>query len=100
MTAVHEPTPFKIAVAESELDDLRRRLHSARWPDELAGAGWDYGTEQAALRSLVDRWSDGYDWRATEAELNGWGSFITSTVVIGPPSPVLRRAKPSRAETY
>ena len=78
MTAVHELTPFKIAVAESELDDLRRRLHSARWPDELAGAGWDYGTEQAALRSLVDRWSDGYDWRATEAELNGWGSFITT----------------------
>lgn len=71
-------TPFKIDVADDELDDLRRRLQSARWPDELAGAGWDYGTDQAALRSLVDRWRHGYDWRATEAELNGWGSFITT----------------------
>jgi epoxide hydrolase len=78
MTTLHKLTPFKIAVADDELNDLRRRLQSARWPDELAGAGWDYGTEQAALRSLVDRWSDGYDWRATEAELNGWGSFITT----------------------
>ncbi len=78
MTTVHELTPFKIAVADGELDDLRRRLQSARWPDELAGSGWDYGTDQRTLRSLVDRWRDGYDWRATESELNGWGSFIAT----------------------
>jgi pimeloyl-ACP methyl ester carboxylesterase len=78
MTAVQKLTPFTIAVAEDELDDLRRRLHSARWPDELTGSGWDYGTDQAALRSLIDRWRDGYDWRGTEAELNGWGSFVTT----------------------
>jgi pimeloyl-ACP methyl ester carboxylesterase len=78
MSATHAMTPFKIAVGDGELDDLRRRLESARWPDELAGSGWDYGTDQAALRSLVDRWRDGYDWRPTEAELNGWGSSITT----------------------
>ena len=26
----------------------------------------------------MDRWRDGYDWRATEAELNDWGSFTTT----------------------
>jgi microsomal epoxide hydrolase len=51
---------------------------SARWPVELDGAGWDYGTDQAFLRSVIDRWADGYDWRRTEAELNGWGSFVTT----------------------
>ena len=71
-------TPFPIDVAEAELDDLRRRLDSARFPAELPGCGWDYGTEQAFLRSVVDRWRDGYDWRATEAELNECGSFITT----------------------
>lgn len=35
MSTGNNLTPFKIAVADSELDDLRRRLHSARWPDEL-----------------------------------------------------------------
>ena len=78
MGTVNGLTPFKIEVADDELSDLRGRLQSARWPDEFAGAGWDYGTDQAALRSLVDRWRDGYDWRATEAELNDWGSFITT----------------------
>jgi epoxide hydrolase len=78
MGTVNGLTPFKIDVADDELSDLRGRLQSARWPDEFAGAGWDYGTDQAALRLLVDRWRDGYDWRATEAELNDWGSFITT----------------------
>jgi pimeloyl-ACP methyl ester carboxylesterase len=70
--------PFTIAIPDSELDDLHRRLVSARWPVELDGAGWDYGTDQAFLRSVIDRWAEGYDWRRTEAELNGWGSFVTT----------------------
>jgi pimeloyl-ACP methyl ester carboxylesterase len=68
---------FTIAVPDEQLDDLRRRLENARWPAEIEGAGWDYGTDQAFLRALVERWLGGYDWRATEAELNGWGSSIT-----------------------
>ena len=70
--------PLTLAVADSELDDLRRRLESARWPAELPGSGWDYGTEQGFLRSVLERWRDGYDWRATEAEINGWGSSVTT----------------------
>lgn len=70
--------PFPIDIAESQLDDLQRRLTSARWPAEIEGAGWDYGTDQTFLRSLVDRWTNGYDWRRTEDELNGWGSFVTT----------------------
>jgi microsomal epoxide hydrolase len=78
MTTVNPMTPFDIAVDDADLDDLRRRLESARWPAELPGSGWDYGTDQSFLRSVVDRWRDGYDWRTTEAELNGWGSFVST----------------------
>jgi microsomal epoxide hydrolase len=78
MTTAQSLTPFPITVAEADLDDLRRRLDSARFPAELPDSGWDYGTEQRFLRSIVDRWRDGYEWRATEAELNGWGSFVTT----------------------
>jgi pimeloyl-ACP methyl ester carboxylesterase len=69
--------PFTIAVPGADLDDLRRRLEGARWPAEIEDAGWDYGTDQAFLRDVVERWLGGYDWRATEAELNGWGSSVT-----------------------
>jgi epoxide hydrolase len=69
--------PFEVGIADSQLDDLRGRLERARWPAELPGSGWDYGTEQAFLKVVVDRWVNGYDWRRTESELNSWGSCIT-----------------------
>lgn len=70
--------PYPIDIAQAELDDLHRRLTHARWPAEIDGAAWDYGTEQAFLRSVVDRWVNGYDWRRVEDEINGFGSFITT----------------------
>jgi len=69
--------PYPIAIAQDQLDDLQRRLESARWPAEIDGAGGDYGTDQAFLRTVIERWTGGYDWRRTESELNGWGSFTT-----------------------
>lgn len=78
MVAQNRVTPCDIAIAGGELDDLRRRLEHARWPAELTGAAWDYGTDQTFLRSVVERWVGGYDWRTTEAEINGWGSFVTT----------------------
>ncbi len=64
------PEPFRIAVAEEILDDLRDRIGRTRWPDEVPGAGWDYGTNLEFLRELLDYWSDGFDWRARQEELN------------------------------
>lgn len=31
--------PFRIAIPQSDLDDLRDRLARTRWPDELPGVG-------------------------------------------------------------
>lgn len=51
MTSSVEPLP--IAVEQSQLDDLRRRLEHARWLAELDGASWDYGTDQTFLRQVT-----------------------------------------------
>lgn len=69
------PTPFTIDVPAAVLEDLHRRLERVRWPDAVPGAGWDYGSDPAYLRALVDYWRDGYDWRAEEATLNRWRQF-------------------------
>jgi pimeloyl-ACP methyl ester carboxylesterase len=60
------------------LDDLRQRLARARLPDEVEGAGWDYGFPVAYLRELVDSWRDEYDWRKHEARLNEFDHFRTT----------------------
>ncbi len=70
-----EVRPFTIAVEESVLEDLRRRLADTRWPDEIPGSGWDYGSNLAYLKELVEYWRTGFDWRAQEAKLNAFSHF-------------------------
>ena len=70
--------PYRVQIDQADLDDLQARLARVRWPDELAGAGWDYGVPVDWVRGLVDRWRDGYDWRAHEARLNAHPQFTTT----------------------
>ncbi|UED86751.1 epoxide hydrolase family protein [Streptomyces profundus] len=63
-------TPFRIAVPQADLDDLDDRLARTRWPNEIDGAGWDYGFPLARLTELAEHWRTDYDWRAHEARLN------------------------------
>lgn len=64
--------PFKIEVPDAVLDDLRERLGEARWPAEVEGSGWNYGTNREYLRELVAYWRDRFlpDWRRHEKALN------------------------------
>ncbi|KAK1227129.1 hypothetical protein PQX77_009869 [Marasmius sp. AFHP31] len=63
-------TPFNISIPDSEIAFLKQKLELTRLPDELDGAGWDYGAPLADIKRLVARWKDGYDWRKYEKELN------------------------------
>jgi pimeloyl-ACP methyl ester carboxylesterase len=68
---------FTINLAQSTLDDLRERLARTRWLDEIEGADWDYGTNLAYLKELVDYWQRTFDWRTQEAKLNAFPQFRT-----------------------
>jgi len=70
--------PFKIQVPEAVLTDLKQRLARTRFPGEINGSGWDYGTNLAYLRELVTYWRDRFDWRAAERRLNQFDQFTTN----------------------
>ncbi len=70
-------TSFRVDVSEATLDDLRERLERTRFPGQIPGAGWDYGTDLDYLRGLVAYWRDGYDWRSTEHSLNQFPQHTT-----------------------
>lgn len=83
-TAAHVTTgadeairPFRVAVPQADLDDLRERLLRTRWPSEAPEQGWARGVPVAYLRELAAYWADGYDWRAWEARLNAHPQFLT-----------------------
>ena len=69
--------PFPIAVADDDLEDLRRRLAATRWPDRETVPDGSQGPQLDRIRALCDHWATGYDWRRAERDLNGFGSSRT-----------------------
>ncbi|WP_285701612.1 epoxide hydrolase family protein [Actinomadura sp. NBRC 104412] len=78
MSETSQITPYRVQIPQDELDDLRDRLRRTRWAPQLTGTGWERGVPTDYLRRLVDRWADGFDWRAREAELNRFPQFTTT----------------------
>jgi len=74
MTAI---TPFRIAVPDDVLDDLRQRLARTRWPERECVDDWSQGIPLDYTRELAAYWADGYDWRVREAALNRFDQFTT-----------------------
>lgn len=77
MTSSTAITPFQLDVPQPELDDLRQRLLATRWPDRETVGDTSQGPTLEKIQSLVEHWATTYDWRRTEALLNGWGQHTT-----------------------
>jgi pimeloyl-ACP methyl ester carboxylesterase len=69
--------PFRVAVPQAAVDDLKERLANTRWPDESPGEGWSRGVPMDYLKELARYWQTTYDWRAHEAKLNEYPQFTT-----------------------
>ena len=69
------PKPFRLHVADREIEDLRARLERVRWPDEPPLEPWSTGTSVAYLQDFVRYWRSRFDWRSWEAKLNAFRQF-------------------------
>jgi pimeloyl-ACP methyl ester carboxylesterase len=70
--------PFTVAVPEATLTDLRERLARTRWPEDFGNDQWQFGTNTAYLKELVEYWRTQYDWRAQEKAINSYSHFRTT----------------------
>ena len=70
-------SPFKIKVADEEIDDLKARLKNARWPEQATLSGWEQGVPLDYAVYLMDYWRKDYNWRECESYLNGLPHFST-----------------------
>ena len=69
--------PFRIAVGDAVLDDLRSRLRNTRWPEAEVVDDWSQGTPLAWIKEICRYWAEEYDWRSREALLNRFEQFTT-----------------------
>jgi pimeloyl-ACP methyl ester carboxylesterase len=67
----------RVHIAQTDLDDLSRRLESTRWTDEIPGSDAEYGVSLAQVRAWAEHWRTRFDWRAVEARLNAFPQFVT-----------------------
>lgn len=67
--------PYKLSIPQAEVDDLKRRLKAARFPEAIDGAGWERGVPVAYLKKLAKHWEENFDWREAEAEINKFEQF-------------------------
>ena len=70
--------PFRVAIPEEDLNDLRRRIAATRWPDRETVQDQSQGIPLAKLQELVRHWGTAYDWRKAEAKLNSLPQFVTN----------------------
>ncbi len=78
MTNHDEIRPFRIAIPQADLEDLRSRLARTRWPARPRVDDWSRGVPVGYLRQLAGYWATGFDWRAQEAALNQFPQFTTA----------------------
>ena len=69
--------PFRIAVDDAVLHDLKSRLRNTRWPEAELVDDWSQGAPLAWIKDICRYWAEDYDWRAREALLNRFPQFTT-----------------------
>lgn len=69
--------PFKVAIPETELQAMKRRIMNTRWADAQPATDESQGVRLQRLEPLMRYWATGYDWRKVEAHLNALPMFMT-----------------------
>jgi pimeloyl-ACP methyl ester carboxylesterase len=81
--ATEEVTRLQVHVPDAALDDLRRRLADARFPERELVNDWSQGAPISRVRRLTEYWQHEYDWRRLESKLDGLGQFRTKIDGLG-----------------
>ena len=71
--------PFSPPYSAAADEDLRQRLDRTRWPEEIPGSGWEYGTDPAILRGICRHWREKFDWKAQVERMAALHHFTGSS---------------------
>ncbi len=69
--------PFCIDVSDDVLADLKERLRRTRWPDAELVRDWSQGAPLKWIKDIFQYWTDTYNWRSRETQLNRFDQFTS-----------------------
>jgi microsomal epoxide hydrolase len=74
--------PFQIAIPQTTIARINRRVRDYEWHEMPRGAGldgtWAYGANLDYMKRLAAYWIGDYDWRKEEEALNRFPQFIAN----------------------
>jgi len=76
-------SPFRIAVPDTVLADLKLRLRNTRWPEAELVDDWSQGAPLKWIKEVCGYWAEQYDWKKREAALNRFAQFTTDIDGLG-----------------
>ena len=72
-----EIRPYKINVADEEIERLKSRLEISRFPEKETTDDWSQGAPLAYVKNITDYWLNQYDFKRLESRLNKYENLIT-----------------------
>jgi len=70
--------PYLVNVHATVLDDLKKRIRAAQWPEAANNSGWQYGVSLSYMKELAAYWESSFDWHSIEDQINAYPNFIAS----------------------
>lgn len=66
---------FKVSIPAEQIEELKARVRSTRWPDSVSDSGWTYGADLKYMQELREYWLTQFDWRRQEERMNRFAHF-------------------------
>ena len=66
---------FHLQIPEADLTDMLARIRCARWAPDFGNTDGAYGVQREWLQDLVAYWSEKFDWRDQERQINALPQF-------------------------
>ncbi|CAF3994402.1 unnamed protein product [Adineta steineri] len=82
-SATVQPTPFKVSIPQSNLDELKTLIQLSKVaPLTYEGSQEDrkYGVTNKWIREAKEKWEKDFDWRKHEAHINSFPHYIAPVV--------------------
>jgi pimeloyl-ACP methyl ester carboxylesterase len=74
-SAAGGPVPFQVNIPQMTIDRILASVREAEFPDRLDAPDLRYGVSWDYMKSLARHWTEQFDWRKAEANLNRYPQF-------------------------
>jgi pimeloyl-ACP methyl ester carboxylesterase len=70
--------PFRVAIPEEDIAELRRRIEATRWPEKETVSDASQGVQLETIQEIARYWVNDYDFGRVEERLNALPQFVTN----------------------